>query len=107
MGWPGPTTHRQHEAHRVWLDEVWDEPTYSDWLIMRSAQRGHQNFAKNKSKVTVEEQRVEFSNRKNRRRQSSGLPDPRAATAASKARWMAVLKGFNPKVTPPTTNGST
>jgi len=37
MGWEGPVTWRQFEVWQAWLDMQWNEPSRSDWYLMRVA----------------------------------------------------------------------
>lgn len=85
-------THREFKLWNAWLDERWYQPTRSDYLLMRIAQRVQQVLAKNPNAIKLEHQEV-FSRPKKPKRLSAKAKE--AIVTSSKSVWFAVtgLKG--------------
>jgi len=69
-----------------WIRKTWEEPKYSDYLLMRIAQRVQQVLSKNPGHIQLLDQKVRFQNTATKPQQSI-----EEATAESKARWLGAL----------------
>ena len=60
----GRWTHREYVARLAWIDAQWEQPSLTDYYLMRVAQRVQQVLAKNPGQIGLEHQQVKFERKK-------------------------------------------
>ena len=86
-------THREYRMQQKWLGKQWNEPTRSDYQLMRIAQRVQQVLSMQPDKIELEDQRVDFVFKK----PSVDPPSPRPeevkkkSAKQAKSRWFRFL----------------
>ena len=83
----GRISHREYRTWHKWLQDQWNVPARSDYLLMRIAQRIQQVLNKKARKVTLEQQDVDFTFDK----KPTKVITPEEATKQSKRRWFGLL----------------
>jgi hypothetical protein len=86
MGWEGPMTNRQFTAWSYWLAESWNNPTRTDNYLMQIACEVRRVLSKRPKSVQMQHFKLKFGTT-----QKPKAVDPKVATMASKARWLAIV----------------
>ena len=60
----GRISYREYLAWLAWIDAQWDQPSLTDYHLMRVAQRVQQVLAKNPGQISLEHQQVKFERKK-------------------------------------------
>ena len=75
----------------AWMDLQWNEPSRSDYYLMRVAQRVHQQW-NSKTTVEISDQEIEFTTKKVC--QKTPEEEHQERVERSKSTWMSGLRRF-------------
>ena len=84
-------THREYLVWMAWLEKEWNEPSRTDYQLMRIAQRILQSQSTTPKKINLEDQRVDF---KMVKKQPPKKEDKQTIVDRSKSAWMGFVNRF-------------
>lgn len=85
------TTHREYRTWVRWMQDEWNNPSRSDYYLMRISQRLIQTNSKTPDKHTLDEQKIPFGF--GEKQDEPAQPKSRLSliTDFAKARWCALV----------------